>query len=223
VKGAQKSEHVAGYFFHGCAQIARWMARETEQLAADTLAWATWLQHAHLPKWVKAVVYATFPPAAIARLVQAAIHANLPHVGRTVTTRVEHVVTHTVTRIVRASSGAVAIPGWVIRLPSRVGDVEHDLSGLRKRVKGLEKYAGATAAVALFTAALAKLGLNWLRCRNVTKAGKAICGMNPDLLAALLGSSLLLTSKISLRDLAREMEEPTKLVADALHTLIREV
>lgn len=223
VHGAQKAEHLAGYFFHGCAVIARWMARETEQLAADTLAWATWLQHAHLPKWVKALVYAAFPPAALARLVQAAIHANLPHVGRTITTRVEHVVTHTVTRIVRASSGAVAIPGWVIRLPSRVGDVEHDLSGLRKRVKGLEKYAGATAAVALFTAALAKLGLNWIRCRNVSKAGKAICGMNPDLLTALLGGALLLNSKISLRDLAREMEEPTALVAEALHTLIREV
>jgi hypothetical protein len=222
VRGAQKSEHVAGYFFHGCAQIARWMARETEQLAGDTLAWATWLQHAHLPKWVKAVVYATFPPALILRLVQAAIHANLPHVGRTVTTKVEHVVTHTVTRIVRASSGAVAIPGWMIRLPSRVGDVEHDLSGLRKRVKGLEKYAGATAAVALFTAALAKLGLKWLRCRNVTKAGKRLCGLDGNLLDALLIGTTLIVGTISLREFAEEVGTVTEEVSGLIHGLIRD-
>jgi hypothetical protein len=222
VKGAQKSEHVAGYFFHGLAQIVRWMARETEQLAGDTLAWATWLQHAHLPKWVKAVVYATFPPALILRLVQAAIHANLPHVARTVTTKVEHVVTHTVTRIVRASSGAVAIPGWAIRLPGRVGHLERDLSGLRKRVKGLEKYAGATAAVALFTAAIAKLGLKWLRCKNVTKTGKRVCAMDTDFLNALLGASLVLSTKISIETLARELAEPTELVTDAMHKLVKE-
>jgi hypothetical protein len=222
VHGAQKAEHLAGYFFHGCAVIARWMARETEQLAADTLAWATWLQHAHLPKWVKAVVYATFPPAAIYKLVQAAIHANLPHVARTTTTKVEHVVTHTVTRIVRASSGAVAIPGWVIRLPSRVGDVEHDLSGLRKRVKGLEKYAGATAAVALFTAALAKLGLQWLRCKNMKKAGKRVCGLDAGLLDALLLGSTLIVGTISLRDFAREMEAVTEEAAGLVRGFIRE-
>src|SRR5205085_3709755 len=99
VKGATKAEHLAGYFFHGCAVIARWMARETEQLAGDTLAWATWFQNAHLPKYVKAMIYAAFPPALSLRLVTAAIHANLPHVARTTTTKVEHVVTHTVTRL----------------------------------------------------------------------------------------------------------------------------
>jgi hypothetical protein len=222
LKGATKAERLAGYFFHGCAVIVRWTAGEVEGLASDTLAWATWLQHAHLPKWVKAMVYAAFPPAAIYKLVQAAIHANLPHVGRTVTTKVEHVVTHTVTRIVRASSGAVAIPGWVIRLPSRVGDVEHDLSGLRKRVKGLEKYAGATAAVALFTAALAKLGLQWLRCKNMKKAGKRVCGLDGNLLDALLLGTTLIVGTISLREFAQEVESVTDEVSGLIHGFLRD-
>lgn len=222
VNGAKKAEHLAGYFFHGCAVIARWMAREIEQTANDVADWAEWFQHAHLPKWVKALVYATFPPALIARLVQAAIHANLPHVGRAVTTKVEHVVTHTVTRIVRASSGAVAIPGWVIRLPSRVGDVEHDLSGLKRRVKSLEKYAGATAAVALFTAALAKLGLKWIRCRNTKKAGKRLCGLDGGLLDALLLGTTLIVGTISLRDFAREVEGVTEEVSGLIHGFIRD-
>jgi hypothetical protein len=223
VNGAKKAEHLAGYFFHGCAVIARWMAREIEQTANDVADWAEWFQHAHLPKWVKALVYATFPPALIARLVQAAIHANLPHVARTTTTKVEHVVTHTVTRIVRASSGAVAIPGWVIRLPSRVGDVERDLSGVKARLKSLEKYAGATAAVALFTAAIAKLGLKWIRCRNVKRTGKAVCGMDASLLESLLGDALLIVGTLSVVTFAKEMLAIEDEAVAIMRKLVKEI
>jgi hypothetical protein len=222
VRGAQKSEHVAGYFFHGCAQIARWMARETEQLAADTLAWATWLQHAHLPKWVRAVVYATFPPAAIYKLVQAAIHANLPHVGRTVTTKVEHVVTHTVTRIVRASSGAVAIPGWAVRLPGRVGHLERDLSGLKTRLRELEKGAAIAVTAGLALRLLRKLKLGCLAGRNGKKVAQRLCGIDPGLIDALLVSTTLIVGTISLRDFAREMEAVTEEAAGLVRGFIRE-
>jgi hypothetical protein len=222
LKGATKAEYIAGYFFHGCAVIARWMALETEQLAADTLAWATWLQRSHLPKWVKALVYATFPPALILRLVQAAIHANLPHVGRTITTRVEHVVTHTVTRIVRASSGAVAIPGWVIRLPSRVGDVEHDLSGLRKRLGALEKGAAIAVTAGIAIRLLRKLKLGCLAGRNGKKVVQRLCGIDPGLIDALLIGTTLMVGTISLRDFAREMEAVTEEAAGLVRGFIRE-
>jgi len=199
----QKFEHSAGYFFHGAAIIQGWAARELVGLARDTLAWATWLQHSHLPKWVKALIYAAVPPLLIVRLVKAAIAANLPHLGRVVVTKVEHSVTHTVTRIIHATTGAVAIPGWVIGLPHRVGNAEHDISALKARLKSLEKYAGATAAVALFSAALAKLGLKWLRCKNVTKAGRAVCRTDTSLLDSLLGDALLIVGTVSVVEFAR--------------------
>jgi hypothetical protein len=219
---AVKLEHVAGYFFHGCAQIARWMARETEQLAADTLAWATWLQHAHLPKWVRAVVYATFPPAAIYKLVQAAIRANLPHVGRTVTTKVEHVVTHTVTRIVRASSGAVALPGWTIALPGRIGRVERDLSGLKTRLRELEKGAAIAVTAGLAIRLLRKLKLGCLAGRNGKKVAQRLCGIDTGLIDALLVGTTLIVGTISLRDFAREMEAVTEEAAGLVRGFIRE-
>jgi hypothetical protein len=202
---ARKSEHTMGYFFHGAAVIQGWAARELLGLARDTLAWATWLQHAHLPRWVKALVYAAVPPLLIIRLVKAAIAANLPHLGRVVVTRVEHTVVTHVTRIIHATAGAVAIPGWAIRLPGRVGHLEHDLASVRARLRSLEKYAGATGAVALFAAAIAKLGLRWIRCRNVTRAGKAICATDTSLLDSLLGDALLIVSAVSVVEFAKEL------------------
>jgi hypothetical protein len=223
LKGATKAEYIAGYFFHGCAVIARWMARETEQLAADTLAWATWLQRSHLPKWVKAMVYAAFPPAAIYKLVQAAIHANLPHVGRTVTTKVEHVVTHTVTRIVRASSGAVALPGWAIALPGRVGRVEHDLSGLRKRLGALEKGAAIAVTAGIAIRLLRKLKLGCLAGRNGKKVVQRLCGIDTGLIDALLIGTTLIVGTISLREFAEEVGTVTDDVSGLIHGFLRDV
>jgi hypothetical protein len=221
-KGAAKSEHAAGYFFHGMALIARWMARETEHLALDVLGWATWLQQVHLPKWVKAMIYAAFPPALIARLVRAAVHANLPHVGRTVTTKVEHVVTHTVTRIVRATSGAVAIPGWAIALPGRVGGLERDLSGLRKRVKELEKGAAIAVTAGLAIRLLRKLKLGCLAGRNGKAIAKRLCGIDTGLIDALLAATTLFVGTISLREFAKEMEAVTEEAAGLVRGFIRE-
>jgi hypothetical protein len=46
--------------------------------------------------------------------------------------------------------------------------------------------------------------------------------MDTDLLESLLGGALLLTSAISLSQLAHELQEPTELVTDAMHRLVRE-
>jgi hypothetical protein len=64
----------------------------------------------------------------------------------------------------------------------------------------LTKAAGA----ALVAFSLARLGLGWLRCGNVKKVGKRLCGMNPDLLDALLIGTTLIVGTISLREFAKE-------------------
>lgn len=199
---AKKSEHTMGYFFHGAAVLLGWTAREVRDLSAAVLHWATWIENAHLPKWTKAMIYAAFPPALLARLIRAAIHANLPHIIRTTVTHSIHTVTHTVVRIAHATTGAVAIPGWVIHLPRRVRTLERDRAHLWRRLRALERYAGAAGAVALFTAALARLGLKWIRCRNVTKAGRAVCRTDASLLESLLGDTLAIVGVISVVEFA---------------------
>jgi hypothetical protein len=223
LKGATKAEYIAGYFFHGCAVIARWMALETEQLAADTLAWATWLQRSHLPKWVKALVYATFPPALILRLVTAAIHAHLPHATTTIIYKTIPAAKAAVAKVAHATTGAVALPGWAIALPGRVGRVEHDLSGLRKRLGALEKGAAIAVTAGIAIRLLRKLKLGCLAGRNGKKVVQRLCGIDTGLIDALLIGTTLIVGTISLREFAEEVGTVTDDVSGLIHGFLRDV
>jgi hypothetical protein len=219
---AAKSEHGMGYMFHGAGVIQGWAVRETLHLAASVLSWATWLQRSHLPRWVKALVYAAVPPALLLRLITAAIHANLPGLARSILHTAEHVVTHTVTRIVSATHGALALPGWVIHLPRRVGRLEHEWTNAWNRLKRLERLLTATGAAALVIAGLAHLGLRWLRCSNVTKAGRAICGTDGNLLESLLGDVLLVVGLVSVVEFAEGMQAIEGASIDIMRGIVRE-
>lgn len=122
-----------------------------------------------------------------------------------------------VARAAHATAGAIATP-----FP-RIGRLEREVASEAKRLGKMEKTLAAGVGAAFLVRALSRLGMGWLRCKNVTKTGKRLCGMNPDLLDSLLGATLLLTSAISLREFARELEEPTQLVRDGLQKLIREL
>lgn len=123
---------------------------------------------------------------------------------------------HRVAALSVAGAGAIALP-W-----PRLGTLERKAAAQAKRLTKVEKRFGALAFAGLVAAALAKLGAGWIRCSNVRKTGKRVCGMDTDLLETLLGSTLLLTSAISLEQLARELQEPAELVTDAMHKLVRE-
>jgi len=79
----------------------------------------------------------------------------------------------------------------------------------------LEKTLAIAGATALVGAALARLGLGWLRCPRIAKAGKQLCGVNPNLLDSLLADTLLIAGTVSLVDFAKEMQGFTGEVADA--------
>lgn len=220
--GATKSEHLMGYLFHWAGVIQGWMARELVGLAADVYSWATWLQRSHLPKWVKALIYSLLPPLILPALIKALRHVKYGHIITRLRT-IEHTITHTVTRVVTKVVGAgVALPGWVIRLPHRVRDLERDRASIWKRLRGLEKYAGAAGAVALFTAALARLGLKWIRCRNVTRVGKRVCSMDNDLLTSLLGDAVLVLGTVSVVEFARDMLAFEKEAVGIIGGIVRE-
>lgn len=94
----------------------------------------------------------------------------------------------------KALAAAAAAPATVI---PRV--IVHDLpvpwgrtvAQIKKRLSRLERYlTPETAAAAIVSAGLVALRLSWVKCRNVGKVGKALCGFPSQLLEDLLAGTL---------------------------------
>jgi hypothetical protein len=103
---------------------------------------------------------------------------------------------------------AVVIPGLrgsldeVLEQARRLGRAaEQQASRLRR----LERATVGAGAVVLVGTALARLGLGWVRCRNVGRVGKRICGMDFDLLDSLLADTLIIAGTLSIVQLAEDL------------------
>jgi hypothetical protein len=132
-------------------------------------------------------------------------------------------------RAVEAAAAAAAVAGTLALhrfeavVTGRLGGLTRDLSSVKRRLLHAERaLAGAGAAVLVGTA-LARIGLGWLRCRNVRRMGKRACGMDVDLLDSLLAGSLLFVGSLSLVELVREMETMTDETMGAIRALVREL
>ena len=213
--GISQTWHVLAYLIEQTGQAifdatqvaakALWLVEVKYPLAA-----LSWLAH----RGVKAAgVGAKVTTTVVKRttVVQGVTRAQLARFGR---------------RVARIEARMAAIPllgAGAIALPfPRIGSLERRAKAQGKRLANVERKLGALTFTALVAAALTKLGAGWLRCTNVRKTGKRVCGMDTDLLETMLGATLLLTSAISLEQLARELQEPTELVTKALHSLVRE-
>ncbi len=213
------TSYLGGLESHFDSQMAaRWhaFASLVSQLAADTRAAAIF-------DYQIARRYATLWGNAAVAAIVARAHAVSHAVGARV-----HVVTQTVTRIekVIGTKADVYVVRKVRALAAQLAHaVEWDIPGLRARERSLadsvgrlwhrvrsqEKALGLGAVVALVVAALGRLGIGWVRCGNVGKVGKNVCGMNPDLLESLLADSLLIVGTLSLVEFSREMVDVTEL------------
>lgn len=166
------------------------------------------------------------------QLLKSEVHIGrvAPAITRTIiekVTRVEKITVH------QAAATATAAAGWVT-LP-RIGSLERDIAGLRGRAKTIEEELGnavdllkanaaklaAVTGIAAVTAALLRLGLGWIKCRNVGDAGKRICGMNPNLLESLLADTLVIASTVSLVEFARELVPVTEAAIDPIRLFWR--
>lgn len=120
---------------------------------------------------------------------------------------------------------AHAIPalwGGLERVGGRVGRLERDAANTARRLRRAEAYLTAAGFVVIVATALGRLGLKWIRCRNVTKAGKRICGMDFDYLDALLAGSLLVVGSVSIVDFAHELQDAEDEVVKAIRGFVRE-
>jgi hypothetical protein len=217
-----KSQAVSGYFFHGAAIIMAWTAREVAALGTDVLHWGQSLQLVKLPRLTRAMIIAAFPLPWLARRVAAIVAAHLPHIARLPRVKWRGLTRKQVAAMIAAAAGTLVthLPGKTII--HRIRDVERVPSRLRKRIKRLEWLLSATGAVALVTTALGRLGLNWLRCRRVSRVGKAVCGMDSQLLGSILADATMIIGTISIVELTRGTQRLMPAITDATGYLVRE-
>lgn len=157
--------------------------------------------------------------------------AHLHGVSRVVV-RETKVIEKTVVQ--KGKAGALTVVRPTVAGLSHV--IEVDLPRLRARDRALTdevarlwRYArnrrAAIASGALLGAvayALAKLGASWVRCSNVKRLGRRVCGMDNSLLDALLADTLAVVGAISILELAHELQRIMPEVTDVVRAGIRE-
>lgn len=230
-------------FFHATGQLLDWQARELEHLAVDALRHWRWLKYAYLPSLI---LTATGGDKALNKY----LHALEKKVGHAEATAqhgvrvaahgavadrlvaVEHELVQWrgyTTRQLRRSLARLraleeAVYGQAVALPGEIGGIVRGrLAGINGRVGRLEKIVLGAGAVALVTRALAKLRLGWLRCSNVGKVGRRLCGMDASLLEDLLSASLLIVGSISIVQLAEELQGVMDDAVTGFEAFVREL
>ena len=114
-----------------------------------------------------------------------------------------HAITH-------AIPGAITLP----KLPS--------IRDVLRRLRKLEKGATRAAFAAALAVALGRLGLGWIRCNNVKKAGKSVCGIDMGLLDELLLGTTAIFGAISVVEFAEGLRAIEGEAVSVMGKLVRE-
>lgn len=202
------------FLWHGLAQQMRWLGQHLAAFAETVERNLKWISIAFPPAailWAGVKLAQQIPALwrAIVRAEHRIAHTTTTVVKQaaSVTNVTKNYVTRTVYKTVAAVAGVVAAPlPWV---RGRLGGISHDLAGIRARLSKLERVGVGAGIAAAVGVALARLGLGWLRCPRVAKAGKQACGMDAGLLDVLLAETLLIAGTVSLIEFAREMQSVT--------------
>lgn len=121
------------------------------------------------------------------------------------------------------AAASVAVAGTRTWAGGRFRSIERDYSGVRSRLGKLEGHLTKAGAAALVGTALVTLGIGRLRCSNIRRNLKRVCGMDADLLDDLLLGTLAVIGTISLVETAKDLQGITGAAVDFTHALIREV
>ena len=74
---------------------------------------------------------------------------------------------------------------------ARTREAENGIEALWAKVRHLDKITTGVLASALVATALGRLGSGWIRCSNVGRLGRRLCGIDTRLLEALLGAATI--------------------------------
>ena len=181
------------------AQAVHWIGKEIASISHDT---AQAIEHLHVQQITN--VYRKVNPA-LARKVSV-LAATLAALERHVTHLVAREA-HAAVQKVKVIEHAITLPA-PITLPKtlpKVGTIERDAEAALARIRALARRFGPAALLGSVVYAIGRIGVGWVRCSKVGKAGRQICGMNDDLLESLLADTLLVVGTLSLVEFAREM------------------
>ena len=96
------------------------------------------------------------------------------------------------------------------------------IAGIRARLRRLERSLPAVVGVAAVVAAIGRLGLGFLRCGNVKKMGKRVCGMDTRLLDSWLLDTLAIFSVLSVVEFTRELRSVEDEAVKLMGRLVKE-
>lgn len=209
------------YVFQETAEAIAYTAEETRNALH-------FLRHYAIPL---AVGVALGPTAAIVALLRkqvlalakdaAHVATSIVHEVPKVIQRVEHVAT-TVTRTVYVTVPAAVAAAVAIPFP-RIGTLEREAQSARSNIAKLRRTLTVSGIAGLVAAAVGALGFGWVRCSRVGRLGKAVCGMNENLLESLLAGALLIASTISIVEFAKSCQAFTDAVETPLRDFVREL
>jgi hypothetical protein len=200
-KAEQSIDSYVGHSWHQLARLVRKVAAEFYGLAGELL-------------HIVALIERLWGPATILRVVKALLHPI----------RTALAIEHAAIRVLHGAEARLrhmVVEGVLPRLGRIEHEldhvVEHDIAALRARTRTLEQEAlrefrwlrskpwlvVSAAFVGAVAIALRRLGLGWLRCRNVRSVGKRLCGMPVGLLEDLLGLALGFELLVDPEEIAR--------------------
>lgn len=203
--------------FTWCLNSASWLIRETltqvEGIARDlyhvAVAATVTLPEKIIEKAIRLAGHATHAALATLRRIIARDIAAIRHLTHRAQVRAAHALD------VAEHAGAWARPRF-----------RRDEAAIRRLGKRLDRISGKVAPIAfagLVSAALARLGLKWLRCSKHKRFSKNVCGMDANLLESLLLDTTAIVGAISVVAMARELQEIEPQAVRLIRGFVREL
>ena len=202
-----KGETASAWCFATAGNIFAWMAAEIADLARDVLSYAQRTAVGTIPSEIgklrRTILDRLHGIDRTLGRIEAQARAQLKRLQVGIdrlSARLEHTLTQAIHHVA-----------------ARVGALERKVFALPKRLTKVEKQLAIGAFTATVAVALSRLGLRWIRCGNVRKAGQGVCKMDGNLLESLLLDAAALTIAFDLVTFAKEVQQITGVVSGEIH------
>jgi hypothetical protein len=225
--GIQGLEYTIGRMWHGLEWLARQNADVLAGFAHDVEAAFDGLVNAEIPQQVvshtrtivRQVGAATHGIDVRIRRSEHAIYRGIDQLRRDLTREAQ--ATLRGIDDLRRLIGNVVLPG-VRALDHRVDDViGYTRKNLARRLTRVESLVLGGAITGAALATLTRF-FPFFRCMNVRDASRALCRMDPYMLAALLDATLLVAGTVSIREIARGLGDVMDESMGAVRGFVRE-